>query len=220
MKGNIVSLEPCGIGDYERLAKWLTAESSWYAAGRPKVHSAEDMRNEDQHGENHFMMVVENVGRRRVGTVTWKQNLQYEGSYHIGTGIGDKELFNQGYGAEAIVLLLSYLFHGRNAHRVDFIFGVYNKNVLPIITQWGVTVEGILRDYFYLDGEYHDAAMCSVLRDEFYRFADLAGFQSTLDAISAEDKQVAREMMRVHLEKLPDGYLADLLARRRQSAEP
>ncbi|MDL4775344.1 MULTISPECIES: GNAT family N-acetyltransferase [Thermomonosporaceae] len=215
MKGTLVSLDQCSPADYERLAKWLAAESSWYASGRPKLISAEDLRNENQHGDTHFMMVVENSSKRRVGVVTWTRKEEYEGSYSIGTGVGEKDQFNHGYAAEGGLLLLVYLFHAMNAHRVELLYGLYNKNVVPILAQWGVTVEGVLRDYFFLDGEYHDAVLCSILRDEFYRGIAAAGLSDMLDSIPRREKEEARALIGDLLAKIPGGRPADLVARPR-----
>ncbi|KAB2390331.1 GNAT family N-acetyltransferase [Actinomadura montaniterrae] len=218
MIGTLTTLEHCLPGDYERLAKWFSSASGWYALGKQKLFSADDLRNENLHGKTHFLIVVENGSKRRVGAVTWTEKEEYEGSYVIGTGVGDPELYDRGLGAEASVLLLNYLFHMKNAHRVEFLFGLYNKHALPALTQWNVTLEGILRDYFYLDGEYQDAALCSVLRDEFYEFAAAGGFLSTLDEIPRADKEEARALVSEHLAKMPDRHLADLFGRPRPVA--
>ncbi|MDL4817194.1 GNAT family N-acetyltransferase [Actinomadura opuntiae] len=217
MIGTLATLEHCLPGDYERLAKWFSSRSGWYALGKQKLFSADDLRNENLHGRTHFMIVVENGSKRRVGAVTWTAKEEYEGSYVIGTGIGDPQLYDQGLGGEAIVLLATHLFHMKNAHRVEFIFGLYNKHAIPVLTQWNVTLEGILRDYFFLDGEYQDAALCSVLRSEFYDFAAKGDLLSALDEIPNTDKEEARALMCEHLAQMPGGHLAGLFGRTRET---
>ncbi|MFD0686459.1 GNAT family N-acetyltransferase [Actinomadura fibrosa] len=215
MKGTIVSLEQCSGGDYERLAKWFSNETSWYAIGRPKLFSPEDLKNENLHGATTFLMVVENSGKRRVGAVSYTRKDEYAGSYVVGTGVGDKEQFNRGYGLESTMLLLNYLFRALNAHRVEFLVGLFNKHVITGVLGMGVVVEGVLRDHFFLDGEYHDAALCSVLRDEFEEFRLTSGVADMFDAVPRAEKEEARVLAREHLAGMRDRHLAELFDRPR-----
>ena len=81
--------------------------------------------------------------------------------------LGDKEAWGQGYGTEAIRLLLDYAFGYLNMHRV--VIGVvgFNRRAIRFYEKVGFRQEGIERDGYYHDHAYHDFLMMSILEDEF-----------------------------------------------------
>ncbi len=139
-----------------------------------------------------------------VGMVTWQQKT-YHGSYTTGVAIGDAERWGSGMGMEAMMLLVSHLFHTLNAHRLHIEVAAYNIGMLPIFTGGMVKIEGVLRDYFFVDGEYHDCIVGSMLRDEYYRIAETFG--GPPHAISADHKAAARELVSTMLEERGLGVL-------------
>ncbi|MEU5009313.1 hypothetical protein AB0G35_03270 [Streptomyces sp. NPDC021749] len=65
-------------------------------------------------------------------------------------------------------------------------------------------VEGILRDHCYLDGEYHDAIVWGLLRDEHYASLKPSEDNRVLavgleDFVSEDDKVQARAVLAEHL---------------------
>ena len=88
-------------------------------------------------------------------------------SAEVGIMIGDKSVWNQGYGTETMRLLLRHAFRTLNLHRV--FLRVHSDNVYAIRTyeKVGFVHEGRLRQAVYRDGEYYDLLMMSVLRDEW-----------------------------------------------------
>ncbi|MER7402485.1 GNAT family protein [Streptomyces sp. NPDC000070] len=168
MKGRFVRLERPSQDDYELMAEWFGPDSvvAVMTATEGEAVSAEEFRRLDHSGALRQFAVCDRAGRT-VGSVHYKPHGPV-GGYVIGGAIGDPELWSQGYGAEAFDLLLDHLFHGRNAHRVQFTTAMYNKNVLRLATRAGFVLEGILRAYYYLDGRHHDAVIWSLLREEYY----------------------------------------------------
>jgi diamine N-acetyltransferase len=81
--------------------------------------------------------------------------------------LGDKGAWNQGYGTEAILLLLDYAFGVLNFHRVAIGVVALNTRALRFYEKIGFRQEGIQRDGYYCDHAYHDFVMMSLLEDEF-----------------------------------------------------
>ena len=77
------------------------------------------------------------------------------------------EWFGQGYGTEAIRLMLDYGFGMLNLHRIEL--GVYNHNErgLHVYEKVGFRKEGVLREYLYFDHKYYDLVMMSILEHEY-----------------------------------------------------
>lgn len=81
--------------------------------------------------------------------------------------IGDKSAQGQGYGTEAIRLLLDYAFGYLNFHRVSIGVVGSNERALRFYEKVGFKQEGIQRDGYYYNYRYQDFVMMSLLDDEF-----------------------------------------------------
>jgi diamine N-acetyltransferase len=80
--------------------------------------------------------------------------------------IGEKDCWGKGYGTEAILLLLDYAFGYLNFHRVAVGVVGFNERALHFYERVGFKKEGIQRDGYYFDHQYHDFVMMSILEDE------------------------------------------------------
>lgn len=201
MKGELVELSPiAGDEDYALLAAWSGTSTGTYSSGAPQFFSPEELKNVIRQQGMNFLM-VRSLDGRTVGAVNW-QPMTYAGSFTLGNAVGDDDLWGLGYGVESVALLLEYLFHALNAHRVHLLTGVYNKQMINIFTQGFIRIEGILRDYFFLDGNYQDAVVGSILRDEYYGVVRDSGM-GPRDVIPERDKQEARRKLRDYLSEHP-----------------
>jgi len=81
--------------------------------------------------------------------------------------LGDKDAWGQGYGTEAILLLLDYAFGYLNLHRVAVGVVGFNERALRFYEKVGFQREGLQRDGYYYDHAYHDFVMMSILEDKF-----------------------------------------------------
>jgi RimJ/RimL family protein N-acetyltransferase len=200
MKGQLVSLDPSmSADDWDLLAQWSSSEVSVFSSGGRYAVTGEQLRSQTSGGMT-YLMVVDKAGKR-VGAVNWRQ-LTYDGHYEVGNAIGVPELWDLGYGVESVMLLIDFLFHQRNAHRIHLKTGSFNRRMVQIFTSGHIRIEGVLRDYFFLDGEYHDAIVGSILRHEYYRLAELEGGPS-MDVIPAEEKAEAKRRLREYLRENP-----------------
>jgi RimJ/RimL family protein N-acetyltransferase len=141
--------------------------------------------------------------KRAIGAVNW-QTLAYPQSFTIGTIIGDETLWGAGYGMESILLIAQYLFHAQNAHKIQFVIGIFNKAMAELFCQGPVCIEGILRDHYFLDNAYHDAIIGSILRSEYYELLDFAQLP-VHDVIPAAEKNEARQIVQDHIAANPIG---------------
>ena len=81
--------------------------------------------------------------------------------------LGDKSSWGKGYGTDAMVALLRYLFHARNLHRAALSVLAWNERAIRSYEKVGFVREGRLRDDAYFDGRYHDQVVMGILRSEF-----------------------------------------------------
>lgn len=85
----------------------------------------------------------------------------------LGIEIGDKAYWGQGYGRDAIRLLLAYAFEHMNMHRVWLTTHSENVRAIRCYTACGFVEEGRLRQHIYVRGHYVDRVTMGILREEF-----------------------------------------------------
>lgn len=81
--------------------------------------------------------------------------------------IFDQKFWGNGYGTEAMSLLLKYGFDILNLHRIGLDVYEYNERGIKSYEKLGFKQEGIIRDELFYDGEFHNSIIMGALRDEF-----------------------------------------------------
>jgi RimJ/RimL family protein N-acetyltransferase len=205
LKGSSVGLTNIGDEqDYELLLEWrlhLSGTAGGIPSSGSKSHpTLADIKNYAQQPGVSILMIRTHDGRA-IGFVNWQQ-LAYPGSIEMGCMIGDDSLWGAGYAMEAVLLVMGYQFHEKNAHRIQFTAAAFNKPMVQMLCSGVVRIEGVLRDYFFLDGAYHDMISASILRDEYYAMTRTANMSPT-DIVPAADKDEARLLLAKYLADNP-----------------
>jgi diamine N-acetyltransferase len=102
---------------------------------------------------------VGNVGLLKIRTI--------DRVAEIGIVIGEKKFWGQGYGTEAMRLMVKHGFKELNLNRIYL--RVYETNLRAIRSyeKVGFKLEGRLRQDRFMDGKYIDVLLMSVLSSEF-----------------------------------------------------
>ena len=85
----------------------------------------------------------------------------------VGIMIGDKTLWNQGYGTEVMTLLQRHGFETLNLNRIYLRVHAENKRAIRAYEKSGFVHEGRMRQAVFKHGAYNDVLFMSVLRDEW-----------------------------------------------------
>lgn len=80
--------------------------------------------------------------------------------------IGEPTQRGQGYGTEAVRLLLDFAFKDLNLHRVYLHVFSTNPAALRMYEKTGFVREGLLRKAAHIDGAYVDVVVMGILREE------------------------------------------------------
>jgi RimJ/RimL family protein N-acetyltransferase len=190
-----VKLVPVTEEDYSLLAQWTSSTTWVYASGIRSYAGAAELKEFLGRVDDEFLLVCTHDGMA-IGLVSWKPG-DTPGNYVVGTMIGDADMWGAGFGIEATALLVGMLFDSKNAHRVEFTSGVFNRGAMENFCSGLIAVEGILRDYYFIDGEYHDALIGSILREDYY------AVRKPSEIVPANDKETARRIVVDYLEKNP-----------------
>ncbi|WP_060535284.1 GNAT family N-acetyltransferase [Paenibacillus bovis] len=92
---------------------------------------------------------------------------------HIRIAIFESANCGQGYGTEAMEIVLDYAFGNINLHRVELSVFSFNERAIRSYEKLGFRREGVQREVLYYDYEYHDAISMSILSHEFQQMRQL-----------------------------------------------
>ncbi|AMP11450.1 acetyltransferase family protein [Collimonas arenae] len=85
----------------------------------------------------------------------------------IGYWLFDENFRGRGYVSEAVQLLADHLFRSRPINRIEIIASSENDGSKRVAEKAGFRFEGVLRQYVFMGGKYHDSCVYSLLRDEW-----------------------------------------------------
>ncbi len=74
---------------------------------------------------------------------------------------------NRGLGSEATRLVVDYVFENLPINRIALEVYAFNPRAIHVYEKCGFVREGVFRSALYWNGEYHDAILMSILRDEW-----------------------------------------------------
>ncbi len=107
------------------------------------------------------------TGWRAIGNIGLSNINWHDRSAEVGIFIGEKQFWNQGYGREAMQLMLRHAFNTLNLNRVSLHVYETNPRGIRSYEHAGFVHEGRLRQGRYQDGKYIDVLLMSVLRSEW-----------------------------------------------------
>lgn len=84
--------------------------------------------------------------------------------------IGNREYWNNGYGTEAMRLLLEYAFNYKNLRRLEAVVLEDNIGSRKMHEKLGYKKEGILRQSVYKNGQYKNQILYALLKTEYEKF--------------------------------------------------
>lgn len=116
-----------------------------------------------------FGLVIEAVDTgEAVGAVGVHQADPRAGWFEYGVTIGAGHR-RKGYAAEAVVMLLRFMFAERRYHKCEARVFAHNEASLTLQRRLGFVEEGRLRDHVFLAGRHRDLVIMGMLADEFAR---------------------------------------------------
>jgi len=172
--GKRVRLRGAERSDLEQFVKWVndpevTAgltlflpmssvdEEKWFENAMQRPQAEKPLVVDMKDGENWRL-----IGNSSFFDFDWFSRVA-----EVGIMIGDKTIWNQGYGTEVMTLLLRHGFATLNLHRVYLRVYADNKRAIRAYEKAGFVHEGRLRQAVYKHGEYKDILYMSVLREEW-----------------------------------------------------
>lgn len=173
LQGSKVRLTALSAGDLATLARWYQDAGFLRLfdarPAYPRDEAALARWLEEQHKDpNTFIFAVrlldsdELVGYVVLDGIEWSNQAGW-----LAIGIGDRRNWGQGYGYEAMRLILAFAFHELNLHRVQLTAFSYNERAIALYERLGFQREGVFREFVQRDGRCYDMYLYGLLRREW-----------------------------------------------------
>ncbi|MCL1866837.1 MAG: GNAT family N-acetyltransferase [Oscillospiraceae bacterium] len=113
------------------------------------------------------LAIVDKQSHRHVGNVTL-QNINYiDRCAEYAIVIGEKKYWGRGIATEVVRLILEHGFEELNLNRIHFATASNNIGVIKFAERVGFVQEGVRRQAFFKNGEYHDMIEFGLLKNEW-----------------------------------------------------
>ena len=112
------------------------------------------------------MLVIVDGVDRIVGHIEVFRSVPYWDAFELSYQLYDDAHAGHGYATEAVQLLTDYLFDTTPRHRIQLVILPGNTASRRVAEKCGFTLEGTLREPFYLRGTNVDVLMYSLLRTD------------------------------------------------------
>ena len=173
LRGSRVALRVATHDDAPHFVRWASdADFAWYQWARGPGRFPDDAaarafidspRLEPPTGR---LFVIEHA-RGPIGFANYRDLVPKARSAEIGIGIGEKALWSQGLGREALGLLLRHLTEDLGLHRVTLSVVSYNDRAIASYRKCGYRVDGVRRNVALVDGQWCDSIEMAISIDQF-----------------------------------------------------
>jgi len=169
--GQRIYLRPLEQGDLDLIQKWANdPEIRWLTGEVMPMSEAAAAKFLEKVRTDHdrvWFVIALQANDRVIGEAGLLRMFNPWRTTDLSIVIGEKDAWGQGYGTEAIQLMLDYAFGYLNFHRVSVGVVGFNERAIRFYEKVGFKREGIQREGYYHDHQYHDFVMMSILEDEY-----------------------------------------------------
>jgi len=102
------------------------------------------------------------IGNCSFVSIDWRNR-----SAEVGIMIGEKTLWDHGFGTETMHLLIKHGFNTLNLHRIWLQVYAKNQRGIRAYEKAGFVHEGVFRQAHYQHGRYYDIHLMSILKEEW-----------------------------------------------------
>lgn len=175
LEGLLVDLVPFGKRFLERAHIWQNNESFfWASMGARHVASRaqlayyrEEEANERPTPNDGIVFGIQAKDGTPLGSIGCNWISPHNRLANLGAWIGEPEYWSGGYGTDALLLLLDYVFFTLDIRRVWLDTMSLNERVVRQMGKFGFFLEGRERRAMFADGVWLDVLIYGLLREEW-----------------------------------------------------
>ncbi|MEO8456346.1 MAG: GNAT family protein [Chloroflexota bacterium] len=170
LEGEKVRLRPMEPRDLPRFVEWLADADvrRWLAAlaDPPTLQDEVEWYESTRENEDNVLWSMETLDGQLIGTIELRLNPVAQRA-ELGIAVQDKTQWSKGYGTDAIMQALDYGFDELELNRVELTVDEANGRGRRCYEKCGFTAEGLLRQHRFVEGQFGNTVVMSVLRSEW-----------------------------------------------------
>jgi RimJ/RimL family protein N-acetyltransferase len=121
-----------------------------------------------QAGETSYQYAICLIGQEEgIGSVSLHHVDKVNGSGVVGIFIGDRRYLSQGYGTDALNVLVDFGFGELRLERIELEVFDYNLRAMRSYVKVGFQTDAVLRRARFHRGDHHDVHLMSILREDW-----------------------------------------------------
>jgi diamine N-acetyltransferase len=173
IRGARVFLRAAERDDIPNFVRWFNdGETLSYVSMRAPISQPEeegwfDRMQAAQGKDAYFYVICQLADGVPIGTISLFDVDQVNGTAGAGIVIGEKRLWGQGLGTDALNALLDFGFGELRLARIWLDVLDYNERGKRSYEKCGFVLEGTQRRAMYSRGRHHDVYLMAILRDEW-----------------------------------------------------
>ncbi|HKK21866.1 MAG TPA: GNAT family protein [candidate division Zixibacteria bacterium] len=165
--GKKVHLRPLTPDDAMSAQHWFNLSEPQSMASLPlplrsPAEAAELAKKAEQSTDRQRLAIVRTEDNVLVGRITFFNYNSLNRSAELGVLIDPEERKN-GYAAEALRILIRYLFKYRGLNKVYAETAAHNHPTRKLLESLNFKQEGVLRQHYFYNGQFHDKLVYSLL---------------------------------------------------------
>ena len=168
--GERIYLSPRNNEEIEKFTEWMNDfETTDYTGRSAYITTLEGEKKyfEENIDKDYNFFIVTLDNDKLIGTVGLERYNSINRTATLGIFIGDKEYRSQGYGTEAIKLILDYGFNYLNLNNIKLELISFNERALKCYKKCGFKEYGRRRKSKFINGKYYDTIEMDILAEEF-----------------------------------------------------
>lgn len=169
IKGDKISLRPLVESDSDWFFKWYNDFDTRIKTGisTPCSYSEAKEYASKERKDSVWFAIIENKTKKMIGETGLIRMYPAWQTTDLSIIIPDPQDQHQGFGKEAIYLMMNYAFGYLNYHRIAIGVVGFNEEALKFYERVGFKKEGIQEDGYYINYKYYDFIMMRILKSEF-----------------------------------------------------
>ena len=174
LTGKNIKLRPLEYGDEILFFKWRNDLD--YIALTKSFRLPKHQANEKQWLESvmtdksnkSIIFVIKTIAdSMEVGFVQLNQIDWISRNCSFGIAIPEKDFQGRGFGGEVMNLIFEYAFNILNLKKVLLEVTSFNANSIHLYEKIGFEKEGVLKQHYFWDGDYHDVLIYGLFKENF-----------------------------------------------------
>lgn len=175
--GELTTLRAIERTDLDDLWRWHNTAAAMYFWAEPYATMSREDLEQRYHagmsastGRTYWLLITvrdEQGSGRPIGRIGYVDLDRRNRHTEIALMIGEPEFWGRGFGSDALLAFLGYLFHELNMHKVWLRVEAFNERAQRAYRKCGFQDDGRYREHTFLGGRYYDSLLMSITEDEF-----------------------------------------------------